>query len=212
MGFFSLLAAEANPAIPIIAIEASSENAKVCLQNVEKTKRTNIEVRHGTFGKTKTFPRFQTRKASDNVGLSGQVNAPTSKIEKVRSITGDELGVPDGKRVLIKIGVEGHELEALRSLEKVLRASSSPRILLELNTKILRRARVKTSKVTKLLFSWGFRLFLIDDEKATWREIFSGQRGLQTEIGQGFRNLYCVKKTEAVSAVAFLHLDLKSTK
>lgn len=76
-------------------------------------------MRHGIFGQTKKFRRFEVTEASDNGGLSGHVNSPTIKIEKVRGITGDELGVPDGKRVLMKIDVEGHEPEALRSLEKM---------------------------------------------------------------------------------------------
>ena len=204
VGFYSLLASKANPKIPVIAIEASSDNFKILQHNITNAGADNVNALHGIFGKDDEVKPFQITEASDNCGLSGHVNSPTIRIENVNGISGDTLQIPDGLKVLIKIDVEGHEFEVLESIGDIIKGSTSPRILVEINPKMISHAGYKLSSILKLLHSFGLRLFLVDDSNSTWREISPKTKFLEDEIAEGYRNLYCVKKS-SISLLSFLH-------
>jgi len=205
VGFYSLLASRANPGIPIIAIEGSRDNFRLLQQNISNAGARNIKALHGVFGITTDTKRFLITEASDNCGLTGHINSPTIEIENVKGINGESLEISDGLKVLIKIDVEGHELEALQSLRKIIIGSISPRILVEINPKMISYAGYRTSSLIKLLHSFGLRIFLVDDKTSTWKEISQRNKNLDREIKDGYMNLYCVKKSSAISLLSFLH-------
>lgn len=145
VGYYSLVAASANSSARIIAVEGSPENADVLRENARINSREHIEVLAAAFSDNHDPIRFQLTEASDNSGRGGHPNSPTVRVVEVDSVTGDDLSLASGRRLLIKLDVEGFELAALRGLEKVIDASSEARLLVEFNPKCIRPTGVSPS-------------------------------------------------------------------
>jgi len=136
VGFYSLLAASANSSSRIIAVEASPDNANVIKQNALLNEFQNIEVINAAFCDRAGETEICITEASDNCGMMGHPRSPTIALTRVAAITGSDLRLEARGNLLIKVDVEGNELEALRGLEPIIKASHRTRLLLEFNPKM----------------------------------------------------------------------------
>jgi len=206
VGMFTIVAAKANPKIPILAIEASKDNFNILQKNINQVGVNNVNCFYGVFGESDGMRSFQVTQASDNSGISGHVNSPTVKIEVTQGITGQALDIQNGLRILIKIDIEGYELEALKSLKHIISGASSPRILLEINPKMTSLAGYNYLEIIKFLFSLELRIFLLDDMLGTWSEITKkNMKRIGKRLKKNYANLYCIKNKGAISLLTFLH-------
>jgi len=93
-----------------------------------------------------------------------QVAGDTQRVE-LRSLDGLVAAGEVGRRPdLIKVDVEGHELEALRGARETI-AEAQPTIVFELNERTARVAGWSLAQLAELLLSLGdYSFFLIDDD------------------------------------------------
>lgn len=209
VGFYSMIALQATRGnVPVIAVEASPHNHEILTENLSSSgffsQARNLL---GAFGKERATRRIQLTEASDNCGLSGHPNSPTEEILEVPGITVDDLDIGAGKKVLAKVDVEGHEVEAVESLLSLRERSCSLRLLVEFNPKALRHAGSSAGELLSLLGDLNFRVFIVDDLKLTVSEWLGGVQELEESVGERYVNLYCLPRDGALSVLSFLHSD-----
>jgi FkbM family methyltransferase len=202
IGYFSCLAANANPHARVIAVEASPENASVLSSN-SLLNGFNLEVLNYAFGRAPGRVRFEITEASDNCGLSGHPISPTVDQIDIDAITGIDLGIAKNQRLLLKIDVEGHELSALQGLEQLVIDSAGVQILLEFNPKCILKAGQSPREIFEWLWGHDFRIFALDEEIYQWYEICD--LGFVDEIGSAHVNLWCVPSASAMTVCTVMH-------
>ena len=203
MGYYSLLAASTNPAARVVAVEASPDNAVVARENAHMNGCERIEVVSAAFSDSDIPVQFHLAEASDNSGRGNHPNSPTVGKVEVEAVTGRELDIEPGRKLLIKIDVEGYEIAALRGLEDVLNASAEARILVEFNPKCIRPTGVSPTAILEWLESRGFRLFALDEGEFRWQEV--DVETIEHSVGDGYLNIWCVQRDKCVTISAVLH-------
>ena len=205
VGYYSLLGKEAAPTATAVAVEASPENAVVLQRNVDASAHPDVRVVPAAFGDRSGMVTFHLAEASDNGGLSSHPNAPTVATVEVPMVTAAELDLPAGRKLVVKIDVEGHELEALTGLEPVFSTFEDVRLLVELNPKCLREAGSGPDQLIGRLESLGFRLFALGEEDWSWREIRPGRPWSEFVDETGYANIYCAPATRCRTVSAVMH-------
>jgi FkbM family methyltransferase len=202
IGYYASLAASANPNARIIAIEASPENASVVSSNAEFNHH-KIEVWNAAFFDKPGSVNFKISEVSDNCGISGHPISPTLSELEIEAITGDELAINPGQRLVIKIDVEGHELSALKGLDRVFREAADVRILIEFNPKCILSASQYPSELLEWILGNDFRIFALDELGHQWQEVSNSDFG--ENVGLGYINLWCIPSGIAMTVCAVLH-------
>ncbi len=203
VGYYSLLARSADPTSTIVAIEASPDNAAVLRANVDGL--AGVTVVNAAFGAVSGTATFYLTEASDNCGLSGHPDSPTTRAVEVAAITGADLDVPGGGRLLVKLDVEGHEVAALDGLKGLFGAYDDVRLLVEFNPKCLTAAGSSPDDLIARLHAAGFRLFVLDDVELSWRELAAGRSWSELVDARDYANLYCVPKDRAITMTVAMH-------
>lgn len=201
MGFYSLVAREANPDARIVAVEASPDNAEVLNRNL----RGSGEVVSAAFSDRPGSVAFYLAEASDNGGLTGHPLSPTVRTVEVPAITGEDLAIAPGSRVTIKIDVEGHEISALRGLEGVIREASAVSLFLEFNPKCIVMADNDADELVGWIRDHGFRIFVLDETALDWHELPSDSRWEDYVDALGYTNFYCAPAESTVTMSAVMH-------
>jgi FkbM family methyltransferase len=202
VGYYSLLAASTNPDARVIAIEASPENASVISSNADSNHH-KVEVWNAAFINIPGSINFKITEASDNCGISGHPDSPTVDEIKVKAITGMELEISPGQRLVIKIDVEGHELSVLAGLDQVLAEANDVRILIEFNPRCILAADNSPSELLEWIKSKNFRMFSLDEKEFQWKEVSDSSFGENADIG--YLNLWCIPADIAMTVCAVMH-------
>ena len=205
VGYYTLLAASACPTASIVAVEASPANAEVLQRNVDAAGHPGVRVVTAAFGATTGQVTIQLTEASDNNGLSGHPNSPTTGTVEVPAVTGADLDLPPGGKLSVKLDVEGHELGALTGLAGVFAQYEDVRLLIELNPKCLTAAGSSADEIVERLRTLDFRIFLLDEEQRSWHELRQGEPWAELLPPGGYANLYCVTADRCHTVSAVLH-------
>jgi FkbM family methyltransferase len=202
MGYYSLLGASAAPGATVVAVEASPENAEALRRNVADA---GVRVVHAAFAAGPGTATIQVTEASDNSGFSGHPNSPTESTVEVPAVDGEQLDLPAGRRLVVKLDVEGHELAALTGLETVLARFEDVRLLVEMNPKCLTLAGSSAEDLVERLRGLGLRLFVIDEDARSWHELRAGEDWRDLIDATRYANLYCVPAERCRTVTAVLH-------
>jgi len=212
VGFYSLLAASANSSSRIITVEASTDNANVIKQNASLNEFQNIEIINAAFRDRAGVAEICVTEASDNCGIAGHPRSPTIALTRVNAITGSDLCLEAGSSVLIKVDVEGNELEALKGLEPIIKASYRTRLLLEFNPKCIKHANSDARDIISSLIDYDFRIFAINDSNFTWTEYSHKEQSIDDIAnqltrcaGEDYLNIWCLPATSAKTICVQLH-------
>jgi FkbM family methyltransferase len=205
IGLFSLVAHQTNPAARVIAVEASPENAAVATRNVQRLHADSIEVVCGVFGGSHGAFGVELTEASDNCGRTGHPDSPTVQHVEVEGVTGADLGIADGQHVVIKVDVDGHELDVLAGLEQVIAHASDIRVLIEFNPNCLRAAGAEPRDLLAWWLDRDFRVFMIDDAAGTWSELREASDAVEELVGLRYPNLLCLRADATRSVAAVMH-------
>jgi FkbM family methyltransferase len=203
MGYYSLLGASAAPGATVVAVEASPENAEALRRNVAES--SGVRVVNAAFAAAPGTATIQLTEASDNSGFSGHPNSPTERSVEVPAVSVDELGLPAGDRLVVKLDVEGHELAALTGLQAVFQRFSDVRLLVEMNPKCLTLAGSSADELIERLRGLGLRLFVIDEDTRSWHELRPGSDWRDLVDVARYANLYCVSAERSRTVSAVLH-------
>lgn len=111
----------ARTASRVIAIEANREIAGLLAGNAVNNGLHNVAVHHAAVGETRRLAKFPMMplSAMGNLGTSGFHHAGTYPDEVVQMTTLDDIA--PGDTTIVKIDVEGYELQVLRGAGRVLK-------------------------------------------------------------------------------------------
>ena len=142
IGFFTLLAAElVGPCGRVYAIEPAAETYAALVANVDLNSAANVTPLGVAAGAEAGEVKFENRPYRQS--LLSAIGPPTALDAVVVPMRPLASLIPpsDVKRIrLIKIDVEGYELEVLRGLEPLLASGARPAIVVELHAGVVEAA------------------------------------------------------------------------
>jgi len=209
-GYYSLLAAEANPGIRIVSVEPIEDNLQVLQKNLALNglgpgRATCI---HAAVSSKAGRAQFCKSEASDNGSLYPHPSAETLDRIEVDTVSLDDIaGQKKAERIFVKTDTDGHELEVLKGFSKTLDACDDVTILLEMNPKMMKISGTSTEEIVAYLHGKGFRLFAIDDKEARFYPMdhVVNVAMMEARYEKSYYNVLCVRKAKALSVLFFSH-------
>jgi len=151
IGRYTILGGFANPNSKIYSIEPESDNYKILLTNIALNKLHNIIPMHIALGKEKETSKLYKSDERKNYGghsFAYIVNPSDFEVVNVNSF--DNLFKDEEEQIdLIKIDVEGFELEVLKGMQLFLSEHRIKNMLLEIDEN-------KYQEVVSLLENYGY--------------------------------------------------------
>ena len=162
VGSLSLVMGSAvGPTGRVIAVEPGPESLRWLRRNIERNHVANVTVVNAAAG---ACPGRRSFHVEDTLVLGSFYDHPRTKPRcslEVEQKTLDEL-VPDGAD-LVKIDVEGAELEVLQGASRLL--ASSPRLVVEWCPATLIAAGQSPTAILSTLTELGYHFTMIDDQR-----------------------------------------------
>jgi FkbM family methyltransferase len=209
-GYYSLLAAGANPDIRIIAVEPVAENVAILRMNLAQNgigpERASC-IQAAVSSKV-GHAAFCVSEASDNGSLYAHPSSGTLARIQVETVCLDDLigaGMP--RRIFIKTDTDGHELEVLKGLERTLDACDDVTLLMEVNPKMMKIAGTSTEALLGHLRGKGFRVFAIDDRESRLYPLDQAETVsmMESRYETSYYNILCLRLAHALSVALFSH-------
>ena len=209
-GYYTLLAAEANPGIRTVSVEPIEDNLRVLRKNLDLnglgsdraiTLRAAVSARAGRAS-------FCKSEASDNSSMYPHPSSETlARIEVDTVCLDDVVGAHPSARIFVKTDTDGHELEVLKGFSKTLDAGVDVTILMEMNPKMMKIAGTGTPEILAFLQARDFRVFAIDDQEARFYPMDQAVNvaRMEARYAKSYYNVLCVRKTAALSVLFFSH-------
>ena len=211
-GYYSLLAASANPKITIYAFEPVKENYDILNKNFEYNKIQKN--RYKCYKKAVSYEKgevdFYKSEASDNCSVLPHPCSGTLEKIKVPTISLDDvLKNNKAKHIFIKQDTDGNELSILYGLSKSLEAVYDITLLVEINPKMLLLAGVSTIEVVHFLEKNDYILFGIDDEESNFLCLSDRDnlRYFENRFEKDYYNVFCVRKQNVVRSDFSFNVD-----
>jgi FkbM family methyltransferase len=178
-GFFSLLAKAAHSSAKVIAIEPSVANFAILQRNIQLNEFDIEAVAAAVTSESKMVTLFDFPEV---VSYSASLEASWRQgtvAREVQGVTLDELASAHGvfgKRVLVKLDVEGHEVQVLQGARELI--ESSPVFLIEIIRDYVAEG------VRELLPPGSFSYLFIDEKAMTTHNVTEKfARGVDVEMG-----------------------------
>jgi FkbM family methyltransferase len=114
----------------VLAIEALPANAEVVRKNVKLNGYSNVVVKNVAVGSKNGTLHFANSKFAIIKDSNGRVTDDKSRSIEVPVVTLDSL-YPEAPPTVVKIDVEGHEIEVLRGASKIMQ--SLPKLAIEIH-------------------------------------------------------------------------------
>jgi len=210
-GYYSLLAADSNKAIKIIAVEPIEENFEILNKNLihnnigpDQAKCIKAVVSSGT-GKIDIYKS----EASDNSGVIPHPSSETLEKLEVDAVRLDDvLENEQFNSLFIKTDTEGYELEVLKGLASTYQKCEDITILLELNPELLKLAGSSSTEVIEYLYTQDFSIYGIDDKEFRYYPLdVAGNLDMMLSVYEAsYFNVLCVKRKKVLSVLFFSHL------
>jgi FkbM family methyltransferase len=203
-GFYSLLAANANPEIEIVALEAVPETFLVLERNVSPLgPRASIH-RVAASGTTGTADFFVSR-ASDECGLAPTVPPPLRSIQVETATLDRLLRGREPCPAIVKIDATGSEAGVVAGMHETLERFDDITLIVAFNPNLLADADRSPEQLLSQISGLGFEIFMVPDRsRQSFRVKSAGDwRALLGDSGAA--NLICVKRDRALSLCLFAH-------
>ncbi len=209
-GYYSLLAAEANPALRVVAVEPIADNLQVLKKNLALNglgpdRAACLQAAMSSQAGRASFCKSE---ASDNGSLYPHPSSETlDRIEVDTTCLDDVVGREKGRRIFVKTDTDGHELEVLKGFAKTLETCEDVTILLEMNPKMMKISGTSAGEIVAYLHGQGFRLFAIDDREARFYplDLPVNVAMMEARYEKSYYNVLCVRKSAALSVLFFSH-------
>jgi FkbM family methyltransferase len=181
IGYYACLAARAaGPTGRVHAIEPAATNVAVLRRNAARNGFANLTIHDVAASSTSGSRRFLLTDASDSHGFYDHPLAHITGTTTVETRSVDAL-VP-GPVHVIKIDVEGAELDVLAGMTDLLTTSSGAITIVEWNPECLAAADIASDDLPAMMRSVGIaRIAVLDDHRRLIRPL----REVQTEIRAG---------------------------
>lgn len=212
-GYYSLLAATANPDIHLIAIEPIEDNFKVLRKNLDHNgiDRNRATCVNAAVSSRTGRVQFCKSEASDNGSLYAHPASGTLARIEVDAVSLDDLIAPGAtRRIFIKTDTDGHELEVLKGLTQTLEACEDVTLLLEMNPKMMKIAGTSAGEIMDHLHGKGFMLYAIDDQENRFYPLDQAANVamMESRHAASYYNVLGIKKSAALSVLFFSHSSI----
>lgn len=166
IGFYTLLAAKrVGPEGRVVSFEPDPDTHARLVRNVDANPDLSPKIRLFEFAVSDSAgPAHIYRGTLGNMG--GNTLAPTEGVSAmpIETTTLDQVfsdEALDPARAVVKIDVEGHEIEALHGFRRTLSGPAKPVLVVEVADALQRRAGASSEQLVRELESFGYRLFEI---------------------------------------------------
>lgn len=170
VGYFSLLAARrVGSEGRVYAFEPEPMNYDLLVKNAELNGYQNIDpIRKAVSSEVGVATLHLSALDNGRHSIFGQ-GLPQSRDETVETTTMDAFLEKEGWPTvgLVKVDVEGAELAVLQGMGSLLGGSAELSMIIEFNPCLLRIAGVDLVQFLELPSSWGFKVYIIDENKGT---------------------------------------------
>lgn len=173
IGYFSLLLAKlVGPQGKVYAVEPSKGNLDYLQKNVKLNKMSNIQIIPFAAGARSESRKLYIHAAGSQNSFyarGGNIDAEQVEIVSLNRVITEQVH-------FAKIDVEGHEIEVLKGMNRILQATPEIRLIIEWNSKTLQRAGRLPQALPEFLLQRGFVLSIIDDRTGVLRNIAETNR------------------------------------
>jgi FkbM family methyltransferase len=154
------------PAGRVIAVEPAADNLRVLRENIIANALTNVVVHAVAVGRAREVRDLFLRGDTSAVNslFPESVYATVTGVERVEVVPLDDL--VDGEADLVKIDVEGAELDVLAGMTRLLRRSGI-RLIVEWHPLLQRAAGYAADALPRLLHAHGFTLHAAGHTRTT---------------------------------------------
>jgi FkbM family methyltransferase len=164
-GYHALHAARlVGPNGKVYAVEPASDNLEMLYKNIKINGFSNITVLPYAAGSDHGMRSLYQR---DQIWAHSLFpDHPDSEVIKtveVREVTLDSV-LEESKVDLVKIDVEGAEIEVIRGMKRIIQSNPDIRLIVEWNPSALQKAGYSAESLPKFLIQLGFKLSVIDYE------------------------------------------------
>ena len=181
----------------VLAFEPDPTNHELLTRNIELNLFHNVTVvKKAVSNQSGTGTLFQTKLDTGrhstykhDIPLSGSVDIETVSLDEILG----EQGNP--KVDLIKIDVEGAEMDVWHGMSQLLAGDTVPKIIIEYHPILLTSAGVDALQFASQIFSQGFRVQMVNDNTGLKAIDESEMEELTTRLSrhQVSINLFCEK-------------------
>lgn len=180
IGFFTLTMASLVGADGrVFAFEPAEENLQYLRENIARNTMKHVEVFPYAVGPTSEMRNFHITGSSDSHGFYAHPLTQTVRTVDIPQVALDD--VISDRIDLIKIDVEGAELQALSGMSALLERSENLRVIIEWNPACMAQAGYGPLSLPHELHSLGFDLVVLDDLEGEVRPLESTMQA----VGEG---------------------------
>jgi glycosyltransferase involved in cell wall biosynthesis len=202
LGFYSRLARRANEDAVIKAVGSSSESMHAFKGN---TKNDNIEIVGEALN---SMDKISGISASEELKTFAKSQHPGASILQrmlTESTSSDQLIGGYTESILIKLKMEGFELEGLKSFGPSLLSSRMAKFVIELNPKAMHGAGFNPQDLISFLQDKKYTMYLLNEEKRDWYKIGKKENWREFLDHQSYGNLLCVPEEKSLAIASILH-------
>ena len=199
VGYFTLLAARrVGPEGKVYSFEPEPANYRLLQQNIESNGYRNIVATQKAVSKVEGSAQLILSSQDNGThSLFGHGRSDAEKISvSVVSLDGflTDEGLPHVD--LVKMDVEGAEMDALGGMGRLLQRSPELKLVMEFNPTLLRNASVDPLEFLTTPGEFGFKVLMIGEIEGTVPLDQSDARSLTEALlkSKGSVNLYCLKQ------------------
>lgn len=156
IGYFTLLFSGLVGSGQVYAFEPQPANFDLLKKNIELNNLKNVIPVNSAVSDSKTKLRFSSNYASSSVSDKGDIEVDAIRI--------DDFLPKERKVDVVKLDVEGHELRALKGMERVLAANSDIKIVMEFGQLQQKEANVNPKDLLDFISERGFKFYQIGKE------------------------------------------------
>lgn len=170
IGYYTLLAARKVGYGGVVhAIEPSDENLRFLQENIRDNKLENVVTHSCAAGREVATRTFHITGSSDSHGFYNHPYTETIETVEMTQVPLDDLA--KGRVDLVKIDVEGAEIEVLEGMRNIFAENKSLTLLLEWNPACMRNAGYDPLDLPAYLHKLGFDIQVLDDMERRVRSL-----------------------------------------
>lgn len=180
----------------VYSLEPDPENFKLLDKNIIMNKLKNVFHKRIAVSSRRGSARLFVSETdtTDHRLLTYNINNPTIQKRKYVKVTQDSLDnlLKKEKRVnLVKIDIQGSEVECLRGMRTLIRNNRDIKIIIEFWPEGLKQAGTDPGSLFKKIMDYKLKIYLLDEKNRKTRRIKSLDALLKLTGEKGFVNLLC---------------------
>lgn len=207
-GFYSLVAAQSNQALKIISVEPIEENYRILKRNLSFFKNREIFTRQIAVSNFNGKCDFYKNEASDSSSFYPHPNAPHKEVLRLDCLTVDEIIKNYNiNSILVKIDVEGNELQTLKGMVDSLQKIKNVKLVVEVFPKMQKIVEKTDNELLNYIKEIGFTMYGIDDYSRKLCPFDDNEIMNDFVRNKEYFNVLCIRKEEDIRVCFFPHLN-----